>query len=122
MKKENSGKSKPKKPGRIRAILKRAKFATVVEMLFTLATIPLALAFITASYQTKLTSEERSALPAILFLLFFCLALSKLFRSRRMRLMGKPDLKVLTQRIYACSFFVCCILPFFFGFPAGLGY
>ena len=117
MKKQNSAKSSPKKAGRVRALVKGNKFATVVEMLFTLLTIPLALAYITAAYETRLTSAEQRA---ILFLLFLCLALSKLFRARRMRFMGKPRLKILTQRIYAGSFFVCSILPFFIGFPAGL--
>jgi tellurite resistance protein TerC len=49
------------------------------------------------------------------------MALARLFRSRRMRLTGKPKAKYIMQLVYAGVFLVCSVLPAFIGYVKGPG-
>ena len=101
-----------------RSVLKGSKTATVLEMIFSLMTIPLALEYITREY--KRTTDLRE-LRVVIMMTFFVMALARLFRARRMRLIGKPKAKYIMQRVYAGVFLVCSVLPAFIGYVKGPG-
>lgn len=119
MKQSKSGQSRPQILKRLRLLLTDIKCATVLEMLFALMTIPLGLTYITSEYETKLTSQD---LRILLCGLFLALALARLFLARRMRLMGKPKLKIMTQRMYVVAFLICSALPIFVGYTQEVGF
>ena len=95
----------------------KVRFATVVEMIFSLLTIPVGLGFFRSIFTAALSPFEQMALLVGLFSL---LALSRFFRSRRLRLAGKPKADFMMQRIYAIVFLLCAVVPFFFGIGEGV--
>ena len=94
------------------------KAATLLEMIFSLMTIPLALDYITREYKGLPDIRE---LRVVIMMTFFAMALARLFRARRMRLAGKPKSKYIMQRVYAGVFLVCSVLPAFIGYVKAPG-
>ena len=101
-----------------RSVLKNIKAVTIVEMVFSLMTIPLALRYIAEEYRGGTVTRD---LRLFLCAAFFIMALARLFRSQRMRLAGKPKSKYIMQLIYAGVFLVCSVLPVFFGYVKAPG-
>ena len=101
-----------------RSVLRGPKTATVLEMIFSLMTIPLALEYITREYKGITDLRE---LRLVIMMTFFVMALARLFRARRMRLIGKPKAKYIMQRVYAGVFLVCSALPAFIGYVKAPG-
>ena len=101
-----------------RSVLKGSKTATVLEMIFSLMTIPLALEYITREYKGGTVTRE---LRVVIMMTFFAMALARLFRARRIRLAGKPKAKYIMQRVYAGAFLVCSALPAFIGYVKAPG-
>ena len=109
---------KAEKAPRKRSVLKGTKAATVLEMIFSLMSIPLALEYITREYKGATNLLEQRV---VIMMAFFVMALARLFRSRRMRLTGKPKAKYIMQLVYAGVFLVCSVLPAFIGYVKGPG-
>ena len=110
--------SEQKPAGKKRSFLKGQKAATLMEMIFSLMTIPLALGYITREYKRIADIRE---LRLVIMMTFFVMALARLFRARRMRLVGKPKTKYMMQRVYAGVFLACSALPAFIGYVKGPG-
>ena len=90
----------------------------IAEMVFSLLTISVSLAYITEEYNT---AADPLVLRTTLSMTFFLTALARLFRARRMRLAGTSRIKYTVQRFYAGVFLVCGILPFFIGYVRAPG-
>ena len=101
-----------------RSVVRGQKAATLLEMIFSLMTIPLALDYITREYKGLPDIRE---LRVVIMMTFFAMALARLFRARRMRLAGKPKSKYIMQRVYAGVFLVCSVLPAFIGYVKAPG-
>jgi len=101
-----------------RSVVRGQKAATLLEMIFSLMTIPLALDYITREYKGLPDIRE---LRVVIMMTFFAMALARLFRARRMRLAGKPKAKYIMQRVYAGVFLVCSVLPAFIGYVKAPG-
>ncbi len=100
------------------AVIKGSKATTVADMLFSLLTLPLSLNYISGEVKETTSPSEQCILLTAVFLI---LALSRLFRARRFRLIGKPRLIVITQQVEGVAFLICGILPIFMGYTRGLG-
>lgn len=109
---------KAKKAPKKRFVLKGTKAATVLEMIFSLISIPLALEYITQEYRGATNLLEQRV---VIMMTFFVMALARLVRARRMRLIGKPKAKYVMQLVYAGVFLVCSALPAFIGYVKGPG-
>lgn len=109
---------KAKKAPKKRFVLKGTKAATVLEMIFSLISIPLALEYITREYRGATNLLEQRV---VIMMTFFVMALARLVRARRMRLIGKPKAKYVMQLVYAGVFLVCSALPAFIGYVKGPG-
>ena len=101
-----------------RSVVRGQKAATLLEMIFSLMTIPLALDYITREYKGLPDIRE---LRVVIMMTFFATALARLFRARRMRFAGKPKSKYIMQRVYAGVFLVCSVLPAFIGYVKAPG-
>ena len=113
--------SKPsgkKVPGKKRAFLKGTNAAGVLEMVFCLLTLPMAFNYLAGELIAVNSTRE---LRILLCALFFFMTVTRLFRSRRFRLSGKPGPQYVTQRIYAVVFLVCSFLPVFFRYTNPIG-
>lgn len=100
------------------SILKSLKFTTVIEMIFSLLTIPMTLGYLKAEIMGE---EQKKVLSGFIVVVFFVTAVARWLRARRMRLSGKPRAKYNMQRVYSLAFLACSILPFFFEYVKGAG-
>ena len=107
-----------KKSGSKQSILKSSGAATVAEMILSLITLPLGLGYITGESGAENSAVEQRVL---LCMVFFVMTLTRLLRARRLRMAGKPKLKVFVQWFYALAFLACSILPVLVGYTLDVG-
>jgi len=90
------------------------KMLLLVEMLFTLATIPLCLSYTEAVVTGTL--PESMELRALLSATFFTLSISYFLRFLRFKHLGKHPLLCRQKLIFTIAFLISALLPLFFGF------
>ena len=103
---------------KIRSVLKNVKASTFLDMLFSLLTIPLALAYCSQEFKAEAPMLE---MRVIICFVFFFMALSRLFRARRFRLGGRQKSVWITQLVFAGVFLACSVLPVFVRYTRPIG-
>ena len=92
--------------------------STVIEMICSLLTIPAGLTYVSSELGGNV---EEAELRILLTFTFMLLSLSRLLRSRRCRLAGRPKSVCVMQLVYGAVFFICALLPLFMGYTQKIG-